>query len=46
MLQKRYQYRGPHGIEWTKWFKINRPEKRTKRQPGNGLLQEFREVPD
>lgn len=41
MIYKRYQYWGPHGIQWTKWFPY-RGQKKPKYQLGK-LLNEYNE---
>lgn len=42
MKQKRYQYYGPNGIQWTEWFNYEGPEE--PRQMGNKLKNEYREI--
>ncbi len=45
MTQKRYQYYGPNGIEWTEWFHY-RYDSREKWQINKKLLCEYREIKD
>lgn len=42
MIECRYQYWGPQGLTWTKWFKYNEEYPRPKKI--NKLLREYREI--
>ncbi len=42
MTQKRYQYYGPKGIQWTDWFPYRGPKE--PNQLGNKLKNEYRTI--
>lgn len=46
MIQKRFQFWGREGKEWTKWFNYNGPQEpiQAKGFKGDHLLNEYRTI--
>lgn len=43
-LQRRYQFWGPEGLQWTNWYNVEPTRKRDQWEMKNKLKAEFREV--